>query len=176
MLAGEGQFVCLRLEVAFLRTASRDVVLFLANLAARSTNDSPRCRVPSVSRPTAVHHIAIKVLDLARAEHFFVQTLGLVVLRRWPAQDGSGERSLWLDLGAGAFLALEKSSNQSEPLAPDASGLHLLALRIERAERQAWIDRLARAGVPLYQQTAFTINCKDPEGNRIGLSHWPDPI
>jgi hypothetical protein len=129
-----------------------------------------------MSRPTAVHHIAIKVRDLARAERFFVQTLGLAVLRRWPAQDGSGERSLWLDLGAGAFLALERSPSESEALAADGPGLHLFALRIERAERQAWIDRLASAGVPPYEQTAFTIYCKDPEGNRIGLSHWPDPV
>jgi hypothetical protein len=115
-----------------------------------------------MSRPTAVHHIAIKVRDLARAERFFVQTLGLAVLR--------------LDLGAGAFLALERSPSESEALAADGPGLHLFALRIERAERQAWIDRLASAGVPPYEQTAFTIYCKDPEGNRIGLSHWPDPV
>ena len=126
--------------------------------------------------PSAVHHIAIKVRDLARAERFFVQTLDLAVLRRWPAQDGSGERSLWLDLGAGAFLALERSGTEREPPAADDPGLHLLALRIERGERQAWIDRLARVGVPLYHQTAFTIYCQDPEGNRIGLSHWPDPV
>jgi hypothetical protein len=129
-----------------------------------------------MSRPTAVHHIAIKVQDLARAERFFVQTLGLAVLRRWPATDGQGERSLWLDLGAGAFLALEKSSSEAGAPATDDPGLHLLALRIERTERQQWIDRLAKAGVPLYGQTAFTIYCKDPEGNRIGLSHWPDPV
>jgi catechol 2,3-dioxygenase-like lactoylglutathione lyase family enzyme len=128
-----------------------------------------------MSRPTAVHHIAIQVRDLARVERFFVQTLGLAVLRRWPAQDGQGERSLWLDLGAGAFLALEKSSSEGGPHATDDPGLHLLALRIERAERQAWIDRLAKAGVPIYDRTDFTIYCKDPEGNRIGLSHWPDP-
>jgi glyoxylase I family protein len=127
-----------------------------------------------MSRPTAVHHVAIKVRDLTRAEQFFVQTLGLAVLRRWPAQDGQGERSLWLDLGAGAFLALEKSSRDG--FSADDPGLHLLALRIERAERPAWIERLASAGVPVYDQTAFTIYCRDPEGNRIGLSHWPDPV
>jgi len=75
-----------------------------------------------MSRPTAVHHVAIKVLDLARAERFFVQTLGLVVVRRWPAPDGHGERSLWLDLGAGAFLALEKWSSDHEPLAAEGPG------------------------------------------------------
>jgi len=119
--------------------------------------------------------MAIKVRDLARAERFFAQTLRLPVLRRWPAEDGVGERSLWLDLGAGAFLALEQSSHGREPLAEEEAGLHLLALRIDRAERQAWIDRLTDAGVPLYRQTAFTIYCQDPEGNRIALSHWPDP-
>ena len=129
-----------------------------------------------MSRPTAVHHVAIKVQDLARAERFFAQTLGLAVLRRWPASDGQGERSLWLDLGAGAFLALEKSSSEGGAPATDDPGLHLLALRIERAERPAWIERLTSAGVPPYEQTAFTIYCRDPEGNRIGLSHWPDPV
>ena len=89
-----------------------------------------------MSRPTAVHHVALKVQDLARAERFFAQTLGLAVLRRWPASDGQGERSRWLDLGAGAFLALEKSSSEAGPLAADGPGLHLLALRIARAERQ----------------------------------------
>ena len=53
----------------------------------------------------------------------------------------------WLDLGDGAFLA--------------------------RSEREAWIAKLAQAGYPVYQQTEHTIYVRDPEGNRIGLSHWP---
>jgi len=124
--------------------------------------------------PRAVHHLAIKVADLTRAERFYTQVLGLPVLRRWPAEEG--DRSLWLDLGEGAFLALERSAGPGEPLAEDETGLHLLALRIDRGERQMWIDRLAESGVPPYRQTAFTVYCQDPEGNRIGLSHWPDSI
>jgi predicted enzyme related to lactoylglutathione lyase len=30
--------------------------------------------------------------------------------------------------------------------------------------------------VALYHQTPFTIYCTDPEGNRIGLSHWPESV
>jgi glyoxylase I family protein len=124
--------------------------------------------------PTRVHHVAIKVADLARAESFYVALLGLPVLRRWPTPDGLGERSLWLDLGQGAFLALEQADGEAPAKAEGAPGLHLLALAILRGERDAWEARLVQAGFPVYQRTAFTLYVRDPEGNRIGLSHWPD--
>ena len=129
---------------------------------------------PPMLHPRAVHHLAIKVCDLALADAFYTRILGLTVLRRWPAEAGEGDRSLWLDLGGGAFLALERGTHARTPLAEEDSGLHLLALCIGRTERQAWIDRLAAAGVTPYRQTDFTIYFMDPEGNRIGLSHWPD--
>ena len=53
-------------------------------------------------------------------------------------------------------------------------GLHLVALRIERAARADWLRRLAAAGVAVEARTAFTLYVRDPEGNRVGLSHWPD--
>ena len=53
------------------------------------------------------HHLAIQVRDLGAVERFYVETLGLAVLRRWPADVGvgAGERSVWLDTGNGAFLS-----------------------------------------------------------------------
>jgi glyoxylase I family protein len=129
-------------------------------------------------RPTCVHHVAVKVRDLARAEAFYVRLLGLPVLRRWPTADGHGERSLWLDMGQGAFLALERADGPSDGAAakPEgAPGIHLVALGIARSERDAWAARLAAAGHPVYQQTDFTLYVRDPEGNRVALSHWPDP-
>ncbi len=53
-----------------------------------------------------VHHLAIQVRDLHACERFYREVLGLPVLRRWAAE-GGGERAVWLDLGRGAFLALE---------------------------------------------------------------------
>ena len=132
-----------------------------------------------------VHHLAIQVRDLAASERFYCDTLGLRVVRRWPAADGAGERSIWVDTGDGAFLALEattvQTTAQRRDEAGDASappypaGLHLVALRIDAGERQAWQDRFARAGVAVYHRTAFTIYVRDPEGNRVGLSHYPVP-
>jgi len=117
-----------------------------------------------------VHHLAILVRDLPRVEAFYRELLGLPVVRR------DGERSVWLDLGRDAFLALERAPSPSTTsAAPDeAPGLHLLALRIGRAERAAWEARFQEARVGVYRRTAFTIYVRDPEGNRVGLSHWPD--
>ena len=125
--------------------------------------------------PTRVHHIAVKVADLPTAERFYSEMLGLPVLRRWTTPDGRAERSLWLGLGQDSFLAIERANEDDAIKAEGSPGLHLLALAISRGEREAWRDRLARAGAPVYDETEFTIYVRDPEGNRIGLSHWPEP-
>ena len=125
--------------------------------------------------PSGIHHVAVKVSDLARAEAFYVGVLGLAVLRRWPSSDGLTARSVWLDLGGGSFLALERSESGPEK-SENASGIHLVALHIGREQRQAWIAKLAEAGCPIYSQTDFTVYLRDPEGNRVGLSHWPDRV
>ena len=127
-------------------------------------------------RPMHVHHVAVKVFDLARAESFYGGVLGLPVLRRWPLPDGRGDRSLWLDLGDGAFLALERADRIETEKSEDAPGFHLVALQIPRGEREAGIAKLTQAGYPVYSQTDFTIYTHDPEGNRIGLSHWPEAV
>jgi len=117
-----------------------------------------------------VHHLAILVRDLPRVEPFYRDLLGLPVVRR------DGERSVWLDLGREAFLALERAPELPDPAAADPDerpGLHLVALRIERGARAAWEARFQDAGVNVYRRTDFTIYVRDPEGNRVGLSHWP---
>ena len=125
-----------------------------------------------------LHHLAIQVRDLATVEPFYRDVLGLPVIRRWPAASGGGERSVWLDTGDGSFLAIEvvadgltAAQDRDRATRP---GLHLVALRIERAARAGWERRFAAAGVPVEARTAFTIYVRDPEGNRVGLSHWPD--
>ncbi len=126
--------------------------------------------------PLALHHVAIQCADLARCERFYREVLGLPVLRRWP-RDGGGDRSVWLGAGdGGSFIALERASEPPEPRAwrDGKPGLHLVALRIAPAERGAWEERLAAAGVAVVHRTRWTIYFQDPEGNRIGLTHHPE--
>lgn len=122
-----------------------------------------------------LHHLAIQCSRLEPCERFYREVLGLPVVRRGVDEQGV-ERSVWLGLDGGAVLALERTDGVAEerPWRDPRPGLHLLALRIEAAERAAWEARLAAAGVEVLHRTRWTLYVHDPEGNRIGLSHHPE--
>ena len=123
-------------------------------------------------RAGALHHLAVGVRDLPSAERFYVDVLGLPVRRRWSREDGS-ERSIWLDLGDGAFLAVEEVSGRS--VRQDGwPGWHCVALHIARADRERWRAHLADAGFPVERETAHTLYVRDPEGALVALSHYPE--
>jgi catechol 2,3-dioxygenase-like lactoylglutathione lyase family enzyme len=121
------------------------------------------------------HHLAIQCADLAGCERFYREVLGLEVLRRWPKDVGTGDRSVWLQVGDG-FLALEwaEKAPHLRPWRDGEPGLHLVALRIPAQERAAWEERLAVAGVEVVHKTRWTLYVCDPEGNRVGLTHYPE--
>jgi catechol 2,3-dioxygenase-like lactoylglutathione lyase family enzyme len=148
-----------------------------------SRDSSARAQAKSL-RVRGHHHLAIQVRDLPGAERFYVEVLGLPVVRRWPREDGlPGERSLWLSVGqAGSpahgdeFIALEACDVErpATPFRDPHGGLHLLSLRIPAADRGAWEQRLQGLGIEMVHRTRWTLYLRDPEGNRIGLSHYPD--
>lgn len=124
-----------------------------------------------------VHHVAIQVADLARAEAFWCELLGCAVVQRW-ADDAGQPRSLWVDVGGAAFLALERVPARGDvapPFAHPSPGAHLVALRIARADRAAWEARLTSAGVAIEKRSRYTLYVRDPDGTRVGLSHHPEP-
>jgi catechol 2,3-dioxygenase-like lactoylglutathione lyase family enzyme len=110
-----------------------------------------------------VHHIAFRTLDLGRLEKFYVETLGLVVKAR------HDDRSLWLEIGE-ATLMLEHA-DEDEPKIPPGS-MEFLAFTIFGQEKKAWRARLDQAGVVIEHETDFTMYVRDPDGRRIGLSHF----
>jgi glyoxylase I family protein len=119
------------------------------------------------------HHVAVVVADLARAERFYVGVLGLPVLRRW--DEGGVPRSIWLGLGDdGSFLAVERAEAADPTRTDQAPGWHCLALTIGRHEREAWRERLRTGGHPVERESSYTLYARDPDGNLVGLSHYPD--
>jgi hypothetical protein len=115
---------------------------------------------------TGVHHIAVQVLDLERARAFYVDVLGMRETKRQP-------HSIWVQAGATIVMLERGERARDAPWVSPETGLHLLALTISRAERDAWRDRLQAAGVPLERESPYTLYCRDPDGTRVGLSHYP---
>lgn len=118
----------------------------------------------------AFHHHAILVSDLDRAETFYGGVLGLVVKKRW-LDDAKRPRSIWYELGAETFLAVELAESQERP----DFGHHCFALSIDVDDRGEWLIRLASAEVAIEKVSEFSLYFRDPEGNQIALSHWPQP-
>lgn len=130
-------------------------------------------------RTLGFHHLAIQVHDVERCAAFYRDVLGLDERVRHQHPDGS-LRSIWLSLpGQDGFIALEQTAAEATatPFRHPYVGLHLLALRIAREERKALLEELSRRGIPVEHETRWTFYIRDPEGNRIGLSHHPqDPV
>lgn len=121
------------------------------------------------------HHLAIQVRHLERTTGFYRDVLGLPELQRHHRADGS-LRSVWVGLPGGGFLALEEVGGEPlpGPFRSEQPGLFLLALRISPSERSRAVEALARAGHPLEHETRWTVYVRDPEGNRLALSHHPE--
>ncbi len=123
------------------------------------------------------HHLAIQVQDLERVLGFYRDLLGLPEQQRHLREDGS-LRSVWVGLPDGGFLALEACTEppRPEPFRRNDPGYLLLALRIDPAARSEVERELESRGVEIVHRTRWTLYVRDPEGNRIGLSHHPhDP-
>jgi glyoxylase I family protein len=128
-----------------------------------------------MSPARALHHLALGAADVERVAAFYRDVLGLPEQKR--NQDDSGNlRSIWLDLGAGATLMVERT-HQPDPSARRvdgiAAGLFLLCVRISPEDRAETEARLEASGGAIEQRTAFTSYARDPEGNRVAVSFHP---
>ncbi|GAC1351615.1 MAG: hypothetical protein NVSMB1_06320 [Polyangiales bacterium] len=125
----------------------------------------------------SVHHIAVVVADLARSEAFYRTLLDIPVqakaMKRWQYKEGA-ERSVWLALDGGAFLAIERAE-ASIPVRVDLSpGWHCVAFAIAKDQRPRTRQRLALAGISIERESAYSIFVRDPDFNLVSLSHYPD--
>lgn len=129
--------------------------------------------VPPIA-PFGVHHIAVQCRDLSTMARFYERAIRLRVDRRWPTADGKADRAVWLRMG-GSVLALEACDGEPNPPSWQSSqvGFHLLSFEIHWENRPVWLAHLQHFGVDVVHSTPWTVYVRDPEGNRIGLSHFP---
>ena len=113
-----------------------------------------------------IHHLAFRSSDVPRVERFYVDVLGLDVLRR---DEG---RSVWLDAG-GAILMLERREPDEPEVDPATKELVCFAVAPGDGARLG--ARLDEAGVAIEGRTAYTLYFRDPDGRRVGISSYPEP-
>jgi catechol 2,3-dioxygenase-like lactoylglutathione lyase family enzyme len=112
-----------------------------------------------------IHHVAFRTGDLPRLARFYEEVVGLTITRR------DADRSVWLDAG-GAILMLEARA-EGEPDLPDGSR-ELLAFEVAAGTFAACVERLG--DTPIHDRTAFTVYFRDPDGRRLALSSYPEPL
>jgi hypothetical protein len=62
---------------------------------------------------------------------------------------------------------------EGEPQIPQGS-MEMVAFGIAASERHTVIARLRDASVAIEAETRFTVYFRDPDGRRVGVSHFPD--
>jgi glyoxylase I family protein len=118
-----------------------------------------------------LHHLALSARNVDRVAAFYRDAFNLAETARNHRPDGS-LRSIWLDLG-GPILMIEGIDDEPRDGREGTSGLFLIALRVE-PERRAELERVLEAmGAPVESRTSFTSYARDPEGNRVAISHYP---
>ena len=65
---------------------------------------------------------------------------------------------------------IERRTKAEPEIAPES--LELVAFAVSRAEHAALRARLARHRVTIEAETAFTSYFRDPDGRRVGVSHF----
>lgn len=85
---------------------------------------------------TALHHVALLVRDYEKSRHFYVELLGLPVLRE-NYRPGRGDWKLDLDAGGVELELFSAPQAPARPTRPEALGLRHLAFRVADVRQAA---------------------------------------
>jgi len=120
---------------------------------------------------TGVSELVLEVVDLAAAEHFYADILGLPVVDRWPDRE-----ALWVMAGDRTRIGLWRPQ---VGLQGSRGGVHVhFAMHIAEADYDAALGQLQDAGLDV-REHAFPTRpqsrsayVNDPDGHLVELWTW----
>ncbi|PJZ76023.1 VOC family protein [Leptospira neocaledonica] len=110
-----------------------------------------------------IHHIAISTKDPETLRTFYISIPGISFEKDHFYQDGR-LRSSWLLAGI-VRIMIEREEESKAP--------HALIFSATKKEERVKIDSLF--GDSFIERTDYTKYFKDPDGNRLGFSSYPEP-
>ncbi len=124
-----------------------------------------------------LHHLALGARDVAALAEFYRDVVGLAELSRQLDQELGAPSSVWLDLGAGAVLMIESTTEPARRRVEGRdAGLFLLALcEKDEAAFDSRCKQLAMKGILHERASRYTRYFRDPEGNPFALSCYQFP-
>lgn len=120
-----------------------------------------------------LHHIALGTREVERVAAFYREAFSLEERARFDDGEG-GLRSIWLTLGD-SILMIERTDEPPHAVTRIGAGPFLLAFTVAPSERAASEAALERAGAVIEFRTEYTSYARDPDGNRVAISHYPEP-
>ena len=127
--------------------------------------------------PLRLHHLALGSPDPEHLACFYHRAFDLPVERTHRYEDGT-VRSVWLRLASGVLMIEHVDPrtphHSPRPKTPNepSEGLFLLAFEVSKASHSEHIGRLETLGCVVEGSTSYTSYLRDPDGNRIALSHY----
>ena len=118
-----------------------------------------------------VHHIGVNVVDIERAENFYTNVLGFLVVKRYEEE----VRHLMLDTGSVTLHLFESSDLHMENAIDCLSeqGYAHIAFGTNRNSFPEIIDELKNKNVifrgPLILGQGESVHFKDPDGNHLEI-------
>ena len=121
-------------------------------------------------RPSGIFETVLYAEDLAAAERFYREALGLEVIRR-------GDLVVVFRCGGGVLLVFDPRKSGApgrEVPSHGTSGAGHVAFAAKPAELPAWREQLRQAGVPIEREvgdeSGRSIYFRDPAGNVVELA------
>lgn len=112
-----------------------------------------------------IHHIAVFCRNAGLLSEFYIKFLEFKLIVTHLNEDTT-VRSIWLQLSDQSILMLENNVNEF------FSG-GVIAFEIKINDRVRWTQRLRNYGISIEHETRYSVYFRDPENNRLAMTHYP---